>query len=390
MAQARLTRRMLLQGGVSLAVVGCMDRPDAPVRAALRPLTLSADRLVKITVCTRPFRPAGPRLEVEAVGETQIVHSYGHGGSGWSLAWGSAEDAAALALASSPASVGVVGAGAIGLTTATVLREAGVPVTIYAKEFPLEARSARATGTWSPDSRIAMRADAPADFADTWESLARRSYARHQHYVGMAGQPVEYTPRFNLRDEPRRPPSERPDPSEEDFLHMRRRIRDMEPGWGDIPEAERPFSREGVVRGGLTMTFNVTEYSRRLMTDFLTMGGDMRRAAFAAPAEIAALPHPVVVNCTGYGAKTLWQDESLVPVRGQIGWLAPQADRLYGVTYQNTIALSRRDGVLIQHFGENEYYGYGDDTETPDRAEFEMALSLVGLAFGSGAQDEAA
>ena len=60
----------------------------APLRSTpyipLVPLRASVDRIFDITVCTRPFRAAGPRLDVEQVGDTLVVHNYGHGGSGWS------------------------------------------------------------------------------------------------------------------------------------------------------------------------------------------------------------------------------------------------------------------------------------------------------------------
>jgi D-amino-acid oxidase len=47
----------------------------------------------------RPYRPA-VRLETERAADgTVIVHNYGHGGSGVTLSWGCAQDAAALAIA---------------------------------------------------------------------------------------------------------------------------------------------------------------------------------------------------------------------------------------------------------------------------------------------------
>jgi hypothetical protein len=51
-------------------------------------------RMTHITVCLRPFRAEGPRLDVETIGAKRVVHNYGHGGSGWSLSWGSAALAA--------------------------------------------------------------------------------------------------------------------------------------------------------------------------------------------------------------------------------------------------------------------------------------------------------
>ena len=55
----------------------------------LVPIRAHEDRIFRITVCLRPFRAQGPRIEAERVGDKVVVHNYGHGGSGWSLSWGS-------------------------------------------------------------------------------------------------------------------------------------------------------------------------------------------------------------------------------------------------------------------------------------------------------------
>src|SRR5271156_2224678 len=57
--------------------------PIIPIRADM-------DRVFRITVCTRPFRAAGPRQDVENVGDKIVVHNYGHGGSGWAAFPGAA------------------------------------------------------------------------------------------------------------------------------------------------------------------------------------------------------------------------------------------------------------------------------------------------------------
>ena len=45
----------------------------------------------------RPFRKQ-VRLELELRTQGRIVHCYGHGGAGYTLAWGCAEEVAALAV----------------------------------------------------------------------------------------------------------------------------------------------------------------------------------------------------------------------------------------------------------------------------------------------------
>ncbi len=382
-------RRGFIASGLSLALVGCIDRrPAANASArlaaaygleALRPLDLSPANLARITVCLRPFRPAGPRLEAEAVGERTIVHNYGHGGAGWSLAWGYAERARDLALAARPRSVAVLGAGAVGLTTATALAETGTKVTIFARDLPMESRSARATGVWSPSSRIGFASAVDAGFPARWEALARRSYARHLTYVGREGRPVEFTPRFYISSAMRDAPAVSPPAGGDDFLHLDRRLRGLTPSWGE--RSSHPFPTDSGVRGGLVMTFNITEYTRQLTEDFLMMGGRIERAEIAPGDELAGLPGDVVVNCAGFDARVLAGDMSLVPVRGQIAWMPPQTDRLYGISHRNVTALSRRDGLLIQETGGNDYYGLGDMSETPSRDEFLAAREKIAPLF---------
>ena len=134
MMSGSLPRRALLQGAAALAVSGCapLPRAGALYRPTLAPIRASLDRMFDITVCLRPFRAAGPRLETERVGDKLVVHNYGHGGSGWSLSWGSADVAVRLAMAASPSEIAVIGCGAIGLTSAIMAQRAGAKVTIYA------------------------------------------------------------------------------------------------------------------------------------------------------------------------------------------------------------------------------------------------------------------
>src|ERR1700733_10517859 len=141
--QASIGRRRLLTGtGAALllgGLEGCATTFSAKGRApALQfvPVRASTDRITRITVCTRPFRALGPRLDTEQIGAKLVVHNYGHGGSGWSLSWGSSGVAVKNALASGERDIAVIGCGALGLTSALLLQRAGARVTIYAKDLP--------------------------------------------------------------------------------------------------------------------------------------------------------------------------------------------------------------------------------------------------------------
>jgi len=93
---------------------------------------------------------------------------------------------------------------------------------------------------------------------------------------------------------------------------------------------------------------------------------------------LSSLPQKVLINATGYGARALWRDESIVPVRGQIAWLIPQPEVTYGVMYKNVNILARRDGIVVQDTGRlGEMEGYNDANEEPDRASAEAAVGVV-------------
>ncbi len=90
----------------------------------------------------------------------------------------------------------MIGCGALGLTSAILAQRAGARVTIYARDQLPETTSARATGEWTPDSRIALVNAAAPSFAAVWEEMARASFKRHRDYLGLPGTPVEWIDQY--------------------------------------------------------------------------------------------------------------------------------------------------------------------------------------------------
>jgi glycine/D-amino acid oxidase-like deaminating enzyme len=113
------------------------------------------------------------------------------------------------------------------------------------------------------------------------------------------------------------------------------------------------------------------------VTDFLVEGGRIEKVEFHSPSELTQVAQKVIINATGYGARALWKDESIVPVRGQIAWLIPQPEVNYGLSYKNVNVLARRDGIVVQDGGIGEMEGYNDTNEQPDRAAAESAVRVV-------------
>ena len=370
------------RGGSVLMFSNVQASGGAPaVGGGFAPIRASEDRLFDITVCLRPFRAAGPRIETEQVGDTLVVHNYGHGGSGWSLSWGSGTFAVRMAMANSPAEVAVLGCGALGLTSAILAQRAGAKVTIYARDLLPDTRSSRATGTWTPDSRIALVDQAAPGFAKRWEEMARISYKTYRSYLGLPGTPVEWQDRYYLSDTaPGSARGERGEPGALTFAEYGDRVRDINPEPVLLAAGSTPFPAK-YVRRFSSMTFNIADYGHTLMTDFLLAGGWVERREFHAPSELATLRQKVVINCPGYAARALWNDASIVPVRGQIGWLIPQPEVTYGVVFDGVNVVPRRDGIVLQMLEGGDMRGYGDDNETPDRAEALEAVKRVAAMY---------
>jgi hypothetical protein len=381
-------RGMLRSTGLGLLGLGTAGRglaqADFSPGPVLVPINASVDRMLRVTVCLRPFRAAGPRIEAERIAGKLVIHHYGHGGSGWSLSWGSAMEAVPLALKAGAREVAVVGAGAIGLTTALTAQRLGLKVTIYAAERFPDVRSARATGSWTPDSRIAMEKAAGPGFAERWERMARRSHAIHQSFLGRAGNPVEFLDRYTLFDAPPKHHVTElvplPGGGSDSFVYYGARIRDLNPGNQTLAAGQHPFPVP-IVRRAPAMAFNIADLAHQLESDFQLAGGRFVPMTLAGPADFGRIREPVIFNCTGYGARALMRDDSIIPVRGQIAWLLPQADVHYGLYYHNIGVLGRRDGIVVQDFGPNEAFGFNDANEAPDLAAAHASVAAIAGLF---------
>ncbi len=333
-----------------------------------------ADRIIAITVCTRAFRAQGPRVETERLGRKTVVHNYGHGGSGWSLSWGSSTFAVRHALATGVSELAVIGCGALGLTSALLAQRAGLKVRIYAKERPPEVRSSLATGSWTPASRICTEEAATPELAQRWEEMTRISYRTYQHMLGLPGDPVEWRDGYQLANEPFDPNRHRVREGEPTYADLERRVRDLVPRRQDMAPGTHPFAAP-YVRRYTSMVFNLSAYSRLLVADFLAAGGVIETHEFASPSDVAKLKEKTIIHATGYGARALFGDESIVPVRGQLSRLIPQPEITYGLNcFDQFSMVPRRDGIIVQSQPPGDY---NNADVTPDRAEAENAVRML-------------
>jgi glycine/D-amino acid oxidase-like deaminating enzyme len=383
-----IARRHFLGRAAAAAFVGALSgcaletrRVSGPSPLVLPPLRVAPDRISAITVCTRPFRAQGPRIEAERRGDKTVIHNYGHGGSGWSLSWGSGHEAVQIALATGERDFAVIGCGAVGLTTAVLLARTGARVTIYAKDLPPFTRSSLATGVFTPDSRIALAEYATPEFKTTWNERARYSYRTYQSLLGLADQPVEYVDFYLVHGGQAEPAGKEVNEGRPAFAQLERELLgDLEPKIRSFPAGTHTLGVHNLTRT-TTLMFNLSAYTHLLMSDYRSAGGQIEVTEFTSPADFARLAQKTIIHATGYGARALFNDESVIPVRGQLARTPPQEGIHYGLAYRDSVFVPRRDGFAFQMIGDDDYYGYGIDSTTPDRVEAEHAIQTIQSLF---------
>src|SRR5437660_5731869 len=144
---------------VGLGLSGCAPQSKlnvTPRRPMLNlpPVLASWDRVIRTTVGLRPHRDAGFVLRAEKLDDKLLVHNYGHGGAGMSLAWGTGLMAAELAADHPSRQAAVIGCGSVGLTCARQLQRRGYEVTIYALAIPPNVTSNMSLAGFTPTSGL--------------------------------------------------------------------------------------------------------------------------------------------------------------------------------------------------------------------------------------------
>lgn len=324
-------------------------------------LEVSYDRVVKETVGLRPFRKNGFRLEKEELGSKTIVHNYGHGGSGWSMSWGTGNIAADLAAGTGEKKFAVIGSGVVGLTTARLLQSRGYDVTIYTKALPPLVTSSKATGTWSPSSRIIETQYLTPEFEETWRKAALYSFRSYQNFLGL-GDIVNWIDGYVVRDDFNQNVDQEGG-TENRFARLK--IDGLVPERKILNQKEHPFHVDKVAMQ-TTMVFNIPSYLNKHISDFHSFGGHIKIKEFKTLEEIDALPEKCIINCSGLGSYHLFNDTNLTPVSGQLAFLIPQADFNYRISTNGASAIPRKDGIVL---GGNGLIGNWDENPSKEQTE---------------------
>ena len=264
----------------------------------------------------RPHREGGVCLKLDddiipsRHGSKVLIHNYGHGGAGITLSFGCASVVAdqvqRLKREMRRPSVAVIGCGVIGLTVAAELRRRWrtLRITIYAKDLDVRKTT----------SFIAAGQFEPSGICDEYETedekkvladYLRRSRDRiielqdssRWHKYGIAFR-RDYT-----------------------LDHWNRAYDEYTPD--DVVPQYRagtlPFAKLNTVgREYRTWLINPTILLPQLVAELRRTAVRFRRRQFESKDDFAQLKENIVINCTGYGARALMNDEDVIAKRGHL------------------------------------------------------------------------
>jgi len=116
-----------------------------------------------------------------------------------------------------------------------------------------------------------------------------------------------------------------------------------------------------------------------VLADFRLAGGQVIVREFPDAQSIAALGEPLIVNCTGLGAATLFGDADMLPIKGQLTVLMPQPEVDYiTIGPGGLYMMPRQDGIILGGTFER-----GVSTLEPNPAEAQRILQGNRALFAS-------
>jgi D-amino-acid oxidase len=326
------TRRQIIRGGAAAA--GLLWMPAILARSAAQPaedgvaplrggeILLTPDfaqlrKNARFVAGVRPHRTGGVRLSRHEIntakGTKFLIHNYGHGAAGITLSWGCASvvrDHVETVVKQmrgtrTRPSVAILGCGVIGLTVAVELRRKwpALPITIYAKTLDV----AKTT------SFIAAGHFAPSQICDEYEEsdlpiledYLRRS-AKRVREIENSGRRRQYgvAQRKDYALDDARPSFDECTPH------------DVVPAF---KRGKLPFSHPNEIgREYSTWLINPSILLPKLVADLKTGAVRFKMREFEDRQQVEDLKESIIINCTGYGAKKLFDDHALEARRGHL------------------------------------------------------------------------
>jgi glycine/D-amino acid oxidase-like deaminating enzyme len=292
-------------------------------------------------------------LKPEKFDAKTVIHDYGFGGAGMSLAWGCGAMAADMALQHGERRAAVLGCGSPGLTAARQLQRRGFEVTIYTLTVPPDTTSNMSYAGFTPTTALISNERRTPAWDAQFRQAAEISYRQLQLLAGAPGYGVYWIDTYNATDDPNSAPGGGrvggAGGTGDDLLpdHVRPgRDRDV------LGPGEHPFPAKYAIRTS-ALAIEPSIYLETLVRDFVLFGGKIVIRKFDTPRDLMSLSESIIVNCTGLGSKTLFNDDELVPIKGQLSVCVPQPEvnyRAFGRMPNSAVAASinpRSDGIVV-------------------------------------------
>lgn len=279
----------------------------------LTPPFIAPGSILQTLACIRPMRDGCFNISLEtSKGNKTIVNCYGHGGSGWTTSFGSVEYAVALFKKQFPSTKGItiriVGAGCMGLLAAIELARLGYTVS------GITAKQLYDTPSWQAAGYFALvsikTSPGQQTFVDelgvaTFHTCQQIEQGKHPY---LTRDSVRYLPVYCHQE------------SESGLAGVQMR--------GLIPRARSvtiDFGK-GISHADYLEYMSYFMDGTKLMQQFLHITEKLK-----IPIEMRTIhsfddiDDRVIFNCSGLGSQTLSHDDLMIPVRGHLVILNPQA-----------------------------------------------------------------
>ncbi len=234
----------------------------------------------------------------------------------------------------------VIGCGISGLSSALMMAEQGFTVKIISKNLPPHTTSNKAAAFWSPyyaeGNRVAR-----------W---ARESYFEYEKLSRLTatGVSMAMLHRFRKKNFMDAENWEEAIP-EGKLLTMKKE--NLPPDYDEGYEVEVPLIETQI-------------FLPYLMNEFKNAGGKILQKEVRSPDEFLS-EDTIIINCTGMGAKKLFNDDAMIPVKGQVVMMDVHLNiPIILDESEPTYMVQRKDGCIIGGTREENVFTETTDEET--------------------------
>lgn len=270
----------------------------------LNPPIITPETILPIA-CVRPKRRNGFNISVMPHANQMIVHCYGHGGSGWTMLFGSVQRAITLFELTHPNKkdpIRIVGAGCMGLVSAIELHARGYSIAGITAKEPFDGASWRASGYFAFSGNASTSAESQLISELVTATFATYRIIEQGKHPYLNPTAVRLLPTYCKVGSDASLCGE--------YLSKT----------GCMPAGELVTLDFGTIQHDDFMRYynyhiQTTNVMRQLMQEVARLGIPIE---YRELQSFAQLHEPIIFNCSGLGAAELNSDKGMVPLRGHL------------------------------------------------------------------------